>query len=71
MNYEAMDYGVAAVLAEKFVKANDKEGLRKFLIAFEGAKLNLAFKTKKLGVARSSLNRFTKAFLKKFPLALA
>lgn len=71
MNYEAMDYSVAAVLAEKFVKANDKEGLRKFLIAFEGAKLDLAFKTKNIGVARSSLNRFLKAFFKKFPLALA
>jgi hypothetical protein len=71
MNYEAMDYAVAAVLAEKFVKANDKEGLRNFLIAFEGAKLDLALKTKKLGIAKSSLNRFLKAFFKKFPLALA
>ena len=71
MNYELMDYAVAAVKAEKFVKANDKEGLRNFLTAFEGAKLDLAFKTKKHGAVRASLNKFLKAFFKKFPLALA
>jgi hypothetical protein len=71
MNYELMDYAVAAVLAEKFAKKNDKEGLRNFLTAFEGAKLDLALKTKKLGIVRSSLNKFLKAFFKKYPLVLA
>lgn len=71
MNYESMDYSMASVMAEKFVKANDKEGLRNFLIAFEGAKLDLAYKTKKLGFARSSLNKFLRVFFKKYPLALA
>jgi len=71
MNYEAMDYAVASVVAERLVRANDKEGLKNFLIAFEGAKLELALKTKRLGATRSSLSSFLKAFHKKFPLALA
>lgn len=71
MNYESMDYTMASVMAEKFVKANDKEGLRNFLIGFEGARLDLTYKTKKLGFARSSLNKFLRVFFKKYPLALA
>lgn len=68
MNYASMDYAVASVVAERFVKANDKEGLRNFLMAFEDEKLDFASKTKKLGAARSLLNKFFKAFFRKYPI---
>jgi hypothetical protein len=71
MNYELMDFAVAKLIAEKYAKANDKEGLRNFLIAFEGAKLDFAYKTKKMGVMKRSLTMFFRAFYKKYPLALA
>lgn len=71
MNYELMDYGVASLIAEKYAKENDKEGLRDFLICFEGAKLDMAYRTKRMGSTRRSLTMFFKAFYKKFPLAFA
>ena len=71
MNYELLDFAVASLIAEKYAKANDKEGLRSFLIAFEGAKLDMAYRTKKMGVMKRSLTMFFRAFYKKFPLALA
>ena len=71
MNYELLEFSKAASISDAYAKAKDQEGLRNFLICFEGAKLDLAYRTRRMGVMRRSLTMFFRAFYKKYPLALA